>query len=126
MPEYRTKPLNRQSLLNELAFVSNKLMQTGIDEVQVSFGWDSNLPIDDMWQEHGVKVDKILEFVRQAEETGIVEVGRGDIFVKTQDFSFTLCREADAHVEGTADLVGEMVERWGQFHYQPYGLKQQV
>lgn len=120
MAEYRTKPLNRQSLLDELAFVSSKLTQAGIGEAQVSFGWDCNLPIDDMWQEHGVRMDGILEFVRQAEQAGIVEVGRGDIFVESQDFCLTLCHEGDAHVAGTADLVRETVERWGRLGYEPY------
>lgn len=82
MTEYRTQPLNRQSLPDELAFVSSKLMQAGIREAQVSFGWDCNLPIDDMWQARSVSVDGIPAFVRRAEQARIVEVGRGDIFVE--------------------------------------------
>jgi len=126
MTEYRTKPLHRQSLLNELAFASSKLAQVGIQVAQVSFGWDCNLPFDELWQEHDVKVDGILEFVRQAEQRGTVGVGKGDIFVKTPGFCLTLCHEADAHVEGTTDLVGEMVERWVRLNYRPYAVKPQA
>jgi len=122
MTEYRTKPLNRQSLLDELTFVSSKLKQAGIGEVQVSFGWDCNIPIDDMWQDHGVRTDEILEFIRQAEQAGIVDVGRADIFVESQDFCLILCHEGDAHVAGTADLVHELVERWRRLGYAPYGV----
>ncbi|WP_124664136.1 hypothetical protein [Burkholderia sp. Bp8998] len=112
-------------LLDELACVSSKLTQAGIREAQVSFGWDCNLPIDEMWQDHSVKVDEILEFVCQAERTGVVEIGRGDIFVESQDFRLTLCHEGDAHVAGAADLVRETVERWEQLDYEPYEVKQQ-
>lgn len=86
MTEYRTTPLHRQSLLEELAFVSGKLAQAGIQVAQVSFGWDCNLPFDELWQEHDVKVDGILEFVHQAEQRGTVEVGKGDVFVKMPGF----------------------------------------
>lgn len=125
MTEHRTQPLNRQSLLDELAFASSKLMLAGIREAQVSFGWDCSPSIDDMWQARSVSVDGILAFVRQAEQAGIVEVGRGDIFVESHGFCVTLCHEGDAHVEGAADLVREMVERWGRLGYQPYEVKQQ-
>lgn len=85
MTEHRTQLLNRESLLDELAFVSSKLMLAGIREAQVSFGWDCNLPIDDMWQARSVSVDGIPAFVRQAEQAGIVEVGRGDIVVESPE-----------------------------------------
>ncbi|MCL9844271.1 hypothetical protein [Ralstonia solanacearum] len=65
--------------------MSSKLMLVGIREAQVSFGWDCNLPIDDMWQARSVSVDGIPAFVRQAEQAGIVEVGRGDIVVESPE-----------------------------------------
>ncbi|MBU9579066.1 hypothetical protein KTE26_11550 [Ralstonia mannitolilytica] len=120
MIENRTKPLNRELLLQELEFVIAKLAEAGVGEVQLSFGWDCNLDIDDMWQEQSVRVDALLESVIQAEQSGIVEVGRGDIFVKTYDFELTLCHEADAHVGGAGDLVRETIVRWQQLGYEPY------
>lgn len=120
MAEHRTKPLNRQALLDELTFVGSRLMQAGTREAQVSFGWDCNIPIEDMWQEHGVRMGEIPEFIRQAEQARIVDVGRGDIFVESQDFCLTLCQEDDVHVAGTADLVHEMVERWQRLGCEPY------
>lgn len=126
MTEHITKQLNRQSLLDELAFVSSELARAGIQEAQVSFGWDCNLPFDELWQDQSVRVDEILAFVRRAEQAGTVEVGKGDIFVKTQGFCLTLCHESDAHVDGTAALVGEIVERWQRLNYQPYEAKPQA
>ncbi|ANA32278.1 hypothetical protein [Ralstonia mannitolilytica] len=120
MIENRTKRLNRALLLQELEFVMAKLAAAGVAEVQLSFGWDCNLDIDDMWQEQSVRVDALLGCIMQAEQSGIVEVGRGDIFVKSPDFELTLCHEADAHVRGAGDLVRETIVRWQQLGYEPY------
>jgi hypothetical protein len=123
MTEYVTQPLSRECLLNELAFVCSRLTHAGIAEVQMTFGWDCNLAIDDMWQDHTVSVGGMLEFVHRAEQDGIVEVGKGDIFVHAQDFSFMLCHEGDAHVEGEGELVSEVLERWTQLDYRPCEVK---
>jgi len=92
MTEYRTKPLNRQLLLDEVAFISCKLKHNGSTEVAVSFGWDSNLPIDELWKGASVPVEEVLEYVCPAERAGIVVVGEGDIFVESQDFCLTVNR----------------------------------
>lgn len=73
-----------------------------------------------MWQEQSVRVDALLERVIQAEQSGIVEVGRGDIFVRSPDFELTLCHEADTCVGCTGDLMREAIVRWQQLGYEPY------
>lgn len=126
MIEYRTMPLNRQLLLDEVNYVSYELKRSGSAEVLVSFGCDCNLSIDEMWKEESVAVSEIMAYVLRAEQRGIVVIGKGDIFVQSRDFCLTLCHEGDAHIEGIADLVPVVLERWVRLEYQPYGFEQQL
>ena len=66
MHEYHTKPLDRSLLLAELAAVRDALSLANIIDVSVSFGWDSNLSIDDMWKDKIVPVkDSVVEILAE-------------------------------------------------------------
>lgn len=54
--ERRTKPINRSLLLAELAVACENLKKAGVREALVSFGWDSNLPVTEMWKGQTVSV----------------------------------------------------------------------
>lgn len=51
MLEFRTQPLDRSAVLDELSFYCEILAKNAVDATIVMFGWDSDLDIDDMWQE---------------------------------------------------------------------------
>jgi hypothetical protein len=63
MPEYRTKPIDRSLLLAELAAVREALSLANVVDDSISFGWDSNLPINAMWRDQAVPVKDLLSFV---------------------------------------------------------------
>jgi hypothetical protein len=119
-PEHRTRPLSREELLQELAHACTSLAASGVDVADVSFGWDSNLDIDEMWKDQAVEVRGIEAFLLQAESAGIVTLGKSDVFVAASSFCLTLCHEGDAHVSGEAAVVAEIVRRWVAVGYEPY------
>lgn len=118
--QYRTMPLDRSVLLEELVAVCEVWNAANVEDVVVSFGWESNLTIDEMWKSQIVSIDRLLAFIADSEASGIVKIGGADIFVEAAGLVFTLCHESDAHVEGNPELVKPFVERWSALGYAPY------
>jgi hypothetical protein len=123
MLEHRTKQIDRLQLLAELEFACAGLVEAGVIEVLVCFGWDSNLPIDEMWKDQAVPTQEVVAFVKESEQSGISTVGKSDIFVRSESFGFTLCHESDAHVVGESSLVKQLVKRWRLLSYKPYAIQ---
>jgi hypothetical protein len=123
MHEYRTKPIDRSLLLEELAAVCEALSIANVSHVAVSFGWDSNLPTNAMWKDQTVPVNDLISFIAKSEMSGVVQIGKADIFIEAPDFLFTLCHESDAHVRGSSDLVQQFVRRWEALGYSPYKVQ---
>lgn len=126
MIEHRTHPLSRELMLAELTEICAKLVAVGVEQATVSFGWDSNLDIDDMWQDVEVLLTALPEYLVNAERAGTIEIGKADIFIKTEDIEFTLCHESDLHVTGTSPLVAETRSRWSNLGYEPYPVEPRV
>jgi hypothetical protein len=122
--EYRTKPISRLQLLAELAAACEAFSLKGLSGVEISFGWDSNLPLDDMWKSSTVLVGDVLSFVGESEKSGVVEIGKGDVFIEVPEFMLTLCHESDAHVSGDSDLVEKFFRRWEASGYDPYEVRE--
>ena len=124
MAQYRTRVLENALLLEELQAACDALRDAGLEEVAIAFGWDSNLPIEQMWQEHCVPIGEVMAFVAEAERSGISEVGASDIFVESPGFLLTLCHEGDVHVEGSSALVEQLARSWELRGYAPYEVRQ--
>ena len=121
--EFRTQPLESKPMLAELAAACEALGQVGITHASVSFGWDSNLPIDQMWKGQTVAVHEIAALIASSESGGVSQIGRSDIFLESAGFLFTLCHEGDLHISGDSPLVREVVSRWRALGYAPYELE---
>jgi hypothetical protein len=117
--EHRTKQIERSLLLAELAAACARLADSNILEASVSFGWDSNQPIEEMWKPQIVSTLGIVAFVESSERSGIAVVGKSDIFVESKSFLLTLCHEGDVHVAGESQLVEQLIERWQLLGYEP-------
>jgi hypothetical protein len=126
MHEYRTKPIDRSLLLAELAAVRDALSLVHVVDVSISFGWDSNLPINAMWKDQTVPVKDLLSFVMKSEISGVVQVGEADIFIEAPEFLFSLSHESDAQVKGRSDLVQQFARRWEALGYSPYEVQQRA
>jgi hypothetical protein len=120
--EYRTHPLPRELILPELTLVCANWLAAGVKHVAVSFGWDSNLPIDAMWKDVQVPVGAVVQYLEAAERAGTIEIGKTDVFMRTEEIELTLCHESDVHVSGTPTFVTETVRRWFDSGYEPYSL----
>ena len=126
MIDHRTHPLSRELMLAELNEICANLVAIGVESATVSFGWDSNLDIDDMWKDVDVLLTALPEYLANAEREGTIEVGKADIFIKTEDIEFTLCHESDLHVTGTSPLVAETLGRWSNLGDEPYFVEPRV
>jgi len=82
MVEYRTQPVEPAVLLEELSSFCQVAAAKGIGAAILMFGWDSNLAIDEMWQDIPLPLADVVDYVRAAEQAGMITVGKSDIFVK--------------------------------------------
>lgn len=113
-------------MLAEVAELCAKLAACGIDRVAVSFGWDSNLDIEEMWHDVEVPLADLGDYLADAERAGTIEVGKADVFVKGGEVEFTLCHESDLHITGNSPLVVETQSRWSNMGYEPYPVEPRV
>jgi hypothetical protein len=123
MIEYRTHPLAPTTLLEELSFYCEVLRGRQIEGTEVMFGWDSNLDIDEMWQEMPMSPDEVVGFVLDAQQAGTVVIGKSDIFVSAGGIEITLCHESDLHIKAAPDEAHQFFERWETKGYAPYAVK---
>jgi len=124
--EYRTKPLENALLFAELQAACDAMREADLKEISVSFGWDSNLRIEEMWQERSVSIDEVIAVVEESVRSGISQVGKSDIFVESPGFLLTLCHEGDVHVKGSSVLVEQFARRWEALGYAPYQVRQRT
>lgn len=120
--EVRTGPLSESQLEQEIDNLAGLLARKGLRELQVAFGWDCNLSIDEMWQYQPVKSAELSSFISGAEERGILTLGKGDLFCRCENFEFILCHESDIHLESFESRQVEFEERWFNLGYEPYSV----
>ena len=126
MTEYRTNLLDNALLFRELQAACDAMRAADLKEVSVSFGWDSDLPIEEMWQKRSVSIDEVIAVVDNSVRSGISQIGKSDIFVESTGFLFTLCHEGDVHVKGSSVLVEQFARRWEELGYAPYQVRQRA
>jgi len=112
MVEYRTQPVEPAVLLEELSFFCQVAGAKGAEFAILMFGWDSNLGINEMWQEIPLPLADIVDYVRAAEQAGTITVGKSDIFVKADGLEVTLCHEGDLHIGAKDAAAQPFLERW--------------
>ena len=118
--------MSREQMLAEVSELCAKLVLAGVERVSVSFGWDSNLPIDEMWKDTEVSVVELAKYLAEAEGAGTIEIGKADVFLKSEELEFTLCHESDLHIGGEHPLVVETQRRWLNLGYEPYPVEPRV
>ena len=122
MREWRTKPLDRPALLAELAAVAEALRLAGVRHADVSFGWDSNLAVDEMWKAKPVLVEQLVAFAEASERAGLIDIGASDLLIEALKVEFVLCHEGDAHISGESVFVRQIVDRWCALDYAPHEI----
>ncbi len=122
MVEYRTQPVEPTVLIEELSSFCHLAAAKGTDSGILMFGWDSNLGIDEMWQDIPLPLADIVDFVRAAEHAGTITVGKSDIFVKANGLQITLCHEGDLHIEAEDAAAQQFLKRWKSKGFMPYRI----
>lgn len=120
MVEYRTQPVEPAVLLEELSSFCQAAAAKGTRSAILMFGWDSNLGIDEMWQDIPLSLADIVNYVRAAEQAGTITVGKSDIFVMADGLEIILCHEGDLHIEGDNAVVQPFLKRWESKGFMPY------
>jgi len=123
MVEYRTQPVEPTVLIEELSSFCHLAASKGTDSGILMFGWDSNLGIDEMWQDIPLPLADIVGYVRAAEQAGTITVGESDIFVKANGLEITLCQEGDLHIEAEGAAAQPFLERWKSKGFMPYQVR---
>jgi hypothetical protein len=114
MTGHVSSQIPRQAILDELEAVAHDLLNEGINAVSVSYGWDSNLDIDQMWQPRDVDTSSLLATLLEAEAKGLFTIGSADIFIDTKDLTIQLCHEGDVHIKGESPVAKAALRRWGK------------
>lgn len=120
MIQYRTQSVGAAVLLGELSAFCDVAAAEGAESAILMFGWDSNLGIDEMWQDIFLPLADVVEYVRAAEKAGTITVGKLDIFVKANGLEITLCHESDLHIEAEGASAQQFLERWESKGFMPY------
>ena len=66
-----------------------------------------------------VPVKDLLSFITSSETSGVIQVGKADIFIDAPEFVFTLGHESDVQVNGGSNMVQEFARRWETLGYSP-------
>ncbi len=122
MIEYRTHAVEPDVLLEELSSFCQFAASKGTGLAMLMFGCDSNLGVDEMWQDIPLPLADIVDYVRAAEQAGTITVGKSDIFVKANGLEITLCHEGDLHIEAEAAFAQPFLERWESKGFMPYAV----
>ena len=120
MVEYHTQLVEPTVLFEELSYFCQHTAAKGIGAAILMFGWDSNLEIDEMWQDIPLPLADIVDYVRDAEQAGIVTVGKSDIIVRADGVEITLCHEGDIHIKAEDAAAQPFLERWESKDFVPY------
>lgn len=120
MAEYRTQTVEPTVLIEELSSFCHLSATKGTDCGILMFGWDSNLGIDEMWQDIPLPLADIVAYVRAAEQAGTIAVGKSEISVKANGLEITLCHEGDLHIEAEEAAAQPFLERWNSKGFMPY------
>jgi len=123
--DYVSAHLSRDEVVDYLATLPSVLAEMGFAECNVMYGWDCDLPIDDLWQDRIIKVSELHSFVALSIERGIFRPGASDLFVSSLDgaLSIRACHESDIHLGSTSEatlaaLAAPIATRHPEFNYK--------
>lgn len=105
--DYISSRLSRDEIFSYLGELPAILTRLGLHECKVMYGWDCDLPMDDLWQDHYLKVTDLSAFIASAIERGIFRPGESDLIIQAYDESLSIraCHESDVHLASTSDSV---------------------
>ena len=103
--DYVSSNLSKGEVLTYLDELPLILASLGFSECKVMYGWDCDLPIDDLWQYQHLKVVDLPAFVASSIEGGIFKPGASDLIIESPDGSLSVraCHESDIHLVSSSE-----------------------
>ena len=103
--DYVSANLSKDEVLAYLSALPSILTDLGLAECKVMYGWDCDLPIDDLWQDQVLKVTDLPASVTSSMERGIFKPGASDLFIESHDGSLSVraCHESDIHLASSSE-----------------------
>lgn len=116
--EYVSAVLDREEILAYLVKLPSLLNAQGCRECEVSFGWQAELPVDELWKPHRLTLDALPGFTESAMERGIYVPGQSDFFLELPDreLEVRFCHESDIHVIATEDVAALLLTPLSRKH----------
>ena len=110
-----TRPLTVEELLVRIPEIQRLLLDWGYDRVNVTFGWETKLPMNQLWIPTEIDTSSLGAFIDNAVQKGIFEFGRSDLHIedRQEELEFRLCHESDIHFESIdKGLIERLITRW--------------
>jgi hypothetical protein len=121
--EIVTSPIERKQLHEELDFMVQYFLEKGVTTCTVLFGfaWGNDYYPGNEWFDEEIPLEKLVEKVREIEESGIGALGKDHLCVNVSDLEFQFCNDSDIHIRFTESNNDSesFYLRWKQLGYQP-------
>jgi hypothetical protein len=113
--QVRTKPLAIEALQARIPEIQHLLLNWGYDRINVTFGYGSKLPMNQLWVPTEIDTSSLGAFIGDASRKGIFELGQSDLHIedRQETLEFRLCHESDIHFESIDQgLVEQVITLW--------------
>ena len=107
LTHYVSAGLTKNEILAYLGELPAIFAALGFIDCVAMYGWDCNLPIDDLWQAQIVPVPALAAFIASSIEAEIFTPGASDLLIDASDGSFSVrvCHESDVHLASASAEV---------------------
>jgi hypothetical protein len=120
--ELYTKPLEPNDIVAQVAVIATFCVGFGVSTVEVTYGWNCRLDIDDLYKPHAIPVSGLSSFIQESMSRGVYPVGDADLYVREPGglFEFRLCDESDLHFSSeNPELVEAVRAAWAESDFDP-------
>lgn len=117
MPVYEvtTETVSIGQLRSIVQEIAELLESWKIGYLKIMYGYNCNLPVDELWCPEEIRVDELEGFIQRSERGGIFQFGRGDLHIEDsrETLEILLCHESDVHFRSKDQTrVEEITKLW--------------
>lgn len=104
-----TETLPRNQLIKKTLDLIRVLSDKGLDELEIEFGFNTNYK--DQFKPFKINIKDLPGFFMQSIEAEWIIMGYSDLFIRSNNFEFQLCNDADLHFYSKDKELFELVKR---------------
>ncbi|QMW16458.1 hypothetical protein H3302_19490 [Pseudoalteromonas sp. MT33b] len=121
--EFHTKTLDKNQLKNELEFIAKYLLNSGISECKIlfGFGWGINYYPTNQWLPETILIGELISKIHDVETQNLGQLGKDDLFISLPSFEIKFCNDGDLHLSYSASSKqsSEILNRWQALGFEP-------